>query len=91
MPVVSCTICGQRLTGWPDADVTCGPCEVLNFAGDALRHPPRQAAHPQPWWLQARLPLAPMAPRRDGVRALRASDGTWTWADEGGEGVPDAS
>jgi hypothetical protein len=56
--MTTCVVCGERIPGWPDTDVTCVPCEALNFRGDALRHPPRREAHVESWWEEARGPLA---------------------------------
>ena len=84
MSQTTCTICRTPVPGFPDADVTCPECEEANFAGDPLRHPPKQQRRedtPQPWWRRERLPLAP---RRDGLRALTFVQGPWTWSDERG-------
>lgn len=70
----TCTVCGLSMPGWPDDDVTCPWCEVQNFAGDPLRHPPRREAHPRPWWEDARLPLPP--------RRTCVVDDPWTWTPE---------
>lgn len=71
----TCTICNTPLMGHPDADVTCGSCEVMNFAGDALRHPPRRAPH-QSWWQGVERIIPPQ--HTDGLRALRFSQGRWS-------------
>jgi hypothetical protein len=76
-----CTVCGLPVDGHPDTDVCCQDCERLNLAGDPLRMPRRRDAHPLPWWQQERLPLAP---RRDGLRALTCIQGPWTWTPENG-------
>ena len=73
MPV-KCVVCGLSMPGWPDADVTCADCESMNFAGDALRHPPRRQAHPRPWWEDAILPLPP--------RRTRVLEAPWSWTPE---------
>lgn len=80
---VPCTICGDLTPGSPDADVTCPYCE-RNFAGDPLRHPPRQQRRetPLPWWQRERLPLAPN--HADGQRALTFVQGPWVWSPEHG-------
>ena len=81
---IPCTVCGTAVPGFPDADVTCADCEASNFAGDPLRHPPKQQRRedtPQPWWRRERLPLAP---RRDGLRALTCVHGPWVWSPETG-------
>ena len=75
-----CTVCGEPMQGYPDDDVCCVWCE-RNFAGDPLRHPPRQQRRPVPWWVEERLPLAP---HRDGRRALTYIQGPWTWIPENG-------
>ena len=77
---VKCTVCGDLTPGSPDADVCCPWCEQ-NFAGDPLRHPPRQQRHPLPWWQRERLPLARYA---DGQRALVFVQGPWTWHEDQG-------
>jgi hypothetical protein len=77
--MTTCVVCGERIPGWPDDDRCCVFCEQ-NFAGDPLRHPPQQQ-RPVPWWERERLPLAP---RRDGLRALRSAQGSGPWADEHG-------
>lgn len=79
--MVECTICGMSIHGFADSDVTCPECEQANFHGDPLRHPPRAQRHPLPWWQRERLPLAP---RRDGLRALTFIQGPWTWSPEDG-------
>lgn len=81
--MTTCTVCGIPVPGFPDADVTCPECEGSNFHGDPLRKPPRQQRQdtPQPWWQRERLPLAP---RRDGLRALTFTQGPWTWDERHG-------
>ena len=78
-----CTVCGVSMPGRPDADVTCHECEEANFAGDPLRKPPKQQRRetPLPWWQRERVPLAP---HRDGLRALTFVQGPWTWHPEEG-------
>jgi hypothetical protein len=54
-----CTICSLPTSD--DTDL-CAWCASANFSGTEGR------GIPPPWWVEARLPLAP---RRDGLRALR--------------------
>jgi hypothetical protein len=77
----TCTVCGISMPGFPDGDITCEWCERTNFSGDPLRQPGRPSREPEPWWRRERLPLAP---RRDGLRALTFVQGPWVWSDEGG-------
>ena len=81
--MTKCTVCGATQIGYPDDDVTCAACEVANFAGDPLRKPPKQQRRetPLPWWQRERVPLAP---HRDGLRALTFIQGPWTWHDDEG-------
>ena len=61
MPQTPCTISSTPLPGSPNDDAVCGDCEARNFAVEHVRHPP------DPWGIEARLPLAPC---RDGRRVL---------------------
>jgi hypothetical protein len=62
-----CTICNEPTD--PGEGAVCAWCERANFAGVDRRPPP------QPWWVEGRLPLAP---KRDGIRALQARTHTTT-------------
>lgn len=72
MMAASCSVCGISLLGWPDEDVTCSPCEVMNFAGNALR---AVSWVPRPVW---------GAPPPDSLPALTCVEGPWTWHEEHG-------
>jgi hypothetical protein len=56
-----CTICSEPTDSGEGA--LCAWCEKANFSALGKR------PSPQPWWIEERLPLAP---KRDGIRALRA-------------------